>query len=365
MGIANGKDCTLHSLTLKPDAVDDFQEQWRRARPGDEIDVEAPLSVNLEFKDDSGSGIVCREQLTPQAGKVVIPLRCDTTWHDSFRLNKKRTIPYRHFGLQLTFASTFHKLQGVTLSKLILDISEERSLACLYVALSRPRSAAGLRLFRALDREDMSELGKLSYPPPFVEWWEKIGLRRPTQGPASAERLCIGSARHGRLYDEGHLLSAEILRRPPVSDHAPVFAFLTRLWLPEGLRGPQMEREPSRPPRFMGLRALERHWSPEGVRAVTAEVQKEDGKGEERTDGWVGWVGIDMARLLRANTIRLCLREEDKQVVLPTEVGQVDAGGVAGTTHEIPAEAQKEMGEEERRAGLAPTESSAQGDSKG
>jgi hypothetical protein len=120
MGIANGKECRLHSLTLPPERLDAFRRRWNLAEPGEIVELEEPpIAVNVEMLPDLDCKIVYNESHTSVPGKLVICILCKATQKTDaeFRVGKKKKVTYYHFGQQLMFASTLHKLQGSTLPK--------------------------------------------------------------------------------------------------------------------------------------------------------------------------------------------------------------------------------------------------------
>jgi len=73
-------------------------------------------------------------------------------------LNTKTSAYFRHFPLLLGWALTIHRCQGLTMSKVHLDLgSGAFAPGQLYVALSRLRDISGLSLAKPLQRRDLVE----------------------------------------------------------------------------------------------------------------------------------------------------------------------------------------------------------------
>lgn len=160
-GMANGTAATLHSLSW--DSVSHVAEMTlkvQNAAPGEIIDLEVlPLSVNVEIaanqlldETQRGRRRATDETLVP--GRIVIPLACDS----EFTLRIGKDVPVIHpkeFPYELAFAITFHKCQGRTMNKIVLDLNQQHgsgrhasvTYSSLYVGLSRVRKGSDIRLF--------------------------------------------------------------------------------------------------------------------------------------------------------------------------------------------------------------------------
>jgi hypothetical protein len=103
----------------------------------------------------------------PNAGKrryftVELPRSQASWWAANIPTGKKSTIPlyYEMHPVTQAFSLTFHKLQGQTREKIILNLNKVPrgmlgvSLRHLYVGFSRTRTRQGIRLFPMADRTD-------------------------------------------------------------------------------------------------------------------------------------------------------------------------------------------------------------------
>ena len=93
----------------------------------------------------SGPGLFTRAN-----GKVVIPIFPTTReWEGS-----KGSCFHRQFPVVLAFAITIHKCQGLTLDRVVLDISRKNHTPGLaYVTISRVKKLSGLLFKKGFDKE--------------------------------------------------------------------------------------------------------------------------------------------------------------------------------------------------------------------
>jgi hypothetical protein len=182
--LANGSSARLHSLTLQAglEVTDDFRTRCAAAAPGTFVDLlEAPFAVNVQLLDVSAQSWPASETLVP--GSVVVPLPPQHR-SESITLRRRRAgaaalkVSCKPLMYELGFAVTYHKVQGQTLSKIILDLSLHPALALelpsLYVGLSRVRHLADLRIlpWRSVTTS-RAHLLKFQHDDKLVRWWEK------------------------------------------------------------------------------------------------------------------------------------------------------------------------------------------------
>ena len=83
---------------------------------------------------------------------------------------------YHDFGFSLAFAVTYHKIQGKTVTKLILDLNNNSQvplqLQSLYVGISRVRCSKDLRILPPLSSSsaNMVHLTRLHHREDFMQW---------------------------------------------------------------------------------------------------------------------------------------------------------------------------------------------------
>jgi hypothetical protein len=153
-GLANGTSGTMHSLSW--DSQEVFEEMAVRienAAPGEFVDLVRPMSINVEVSDEAlkGSEWSRPESETMQPGKVIIPMPCNAKEMLELVGSHRVSLPYYTFAVDLAFVITFHKCQGRTINKVILDLSKQPgngnvTYSSLYVGLSRVRKGADIRL---------------------------------------------------------------------------------------------------------------------------------------------------------------------------------------------------------------------------
>jgi hypothetical protein len=153
-GLANGVRVTMTSVAWENDETTMCQLYMiNSASPGEIIDVPPPSFIILSTVATTN----------PRHFSVTKSMRCEDTDTTSSPLRGARVFP-----VDLMFALTFYKVQGITLDKLVIDMTKMTrkgfTFAEIYVALSRARSVEGVRLFHPIPSE-----------------WQKMVLK-PTPG---------------------------------------------------------------------------------------------------------------------------------------------------------------------------------------
>jgi hypothetical protein len=186
-GVANGTRVTLAGLAYTDAAKHDaLQRQLAAAAPGTTLVLEeAPdiVFVNIGNLADAPFGI-------PRAddGGILFPLRASASQADNALtvLQKRGEIGVlmhaflKPFYYDLLFAVTFHKLQGMTLTRLLLDLTKpvyppHHCFENILVACSRIREG---RYLRVLPGADLNHLSGLQADPEvraFVRGFSEIG----------------------------------------------------------------------------------------------------------------------------------------------------------------------------------------------
>ena len=184
--IANGTRGCLHSLTLSPSISDAEWLKISRCHPG-EIhwlpDGELPITVNISFPT------IAFERWNPQwtilDGSVVIPLSLCTD--SAAELAKTGTLKkslgsIRTYSIDLAFSVTFHKIQGQTEDKIILDFNPVGKhgrivdLATFYVGVSRVRRSKDIRIL-PMKPETIRKLKKLKFSKHIISWYKSAFIK--------------------------------------------------------------------------------------------------------------------------------------------------------------------------------------------
>jgi hypothetical protein len=193
LGLANGSQVRLHSFTLEggSEVHSELEAAARRAMEAGSVIVwvrHPVLSVNVAvtcsdpdaWPDDCKlQGVVCGRD------EVVVPLwpysKTATTLKSRRAREAARAIfTYRPSVFDLAFALTYHKCQGATIPRVILDVSGANGrtlrLAALYVAFSRVRRGDHIRTLPGQDRGagTLDHLKKLEHEPDLVSWYDAL-----------------------------------------------------------------------------------------------------------------------------------------------------------------------------------------------
>ena len=207
-GLANGTPIIYHSLTFNEcdrAAVDDKIREWEAAGgpAGAIVCVPPPLAINVQVPSILASeqnegerigtadcarvgndGSVCLEKC------IVIPVpfmhRCPGVGRNRHRQvkipptnpqvsKKKHILNYEAHPVTISFALTYHKMQGQTLEKIILDLNKPApgsgglTLKHIYVGVSRIRAGAGLRILPYVDAHSSRQSLKTKRSSPKLE----------------------------------------------------------------------------------------------------------------------------------------------------------------------------------------------------
>lgn len=167
VGVSNGSQVVFHSLSFSPQEdpalVEEVVRMIRAASPGEIVNIPIrPVSVNVrlpispESEDFERWPVAANISTKPQE-EVVIPVvirRGDSTEFASTipGIGKVKGTVKRH-KVDPGFSVTFHKIQGRTLSKVIVDLNFRKhkpqiDFTMAYVGISRVRRAQDLRCLR-------------------------------------------------------------------------------------------------------------------------------------------------------------------------------------------------------------------------
>lgn len=104
--------------------------------------------------------------------------------------NKHTRLQFSDFAVELGFAVTYHKSQGKTLQRvvLVLDGRGTIKLGGLYVAISRVRSGAHLRMLQLSDKA-RKQLCKLKFDKKLVDWIKLTSTTSTSAATQSTTRV--------------------------------------------------------------------------------------------------------------------------------------------------------------------------------
>ena len=161
--LANGTKGVLHSVTLGSVQVFDY-DKVSSAQPGSIVDIPTPYTVNIRSELD-GALVAVKHSYVPKRLQTNRTLNLSVCTHS----------------FHLCFATTFHKAQGMTLSKVIVELNNRRGRGkklgqlnwhALYVALSRVRCAEDLRIINKLTPTSFQYLNDLKPSADLMRWYE-------------------------------------------------------------------------------------------------------------------------------------------------------------------------------------------------
>jgi len=164
-GLANGTQCFFHSLVLSAsDDGDHVMQRIRDAQAGEVVWIDPPDSILVEVPnadihtwpaDLNAHPVDCFATCPPRPSRVIVPIGLAKNRDKSVIEIKTGTTPYKlHYkahGVELAFSLTYHKLQGVTVPKIVLDLSggigNENNLdfAGFYVGTTRVKNSTHIR----------------------------------------------------------------------------------------------------------------------------------------------------------------------------------------------------------------------------
>ena len=176
-GIANGAQATLHSITLDA-SLGDTDEVWNTidaAKPGEIVLLnDLPLSINIQLNGHC-TNIDPTTSMLPDV--QVIPMLLNTRSPRKLQVAAKkqhqRQLTYFDFGIDLAFALTYFKVQGLTLDRVILDlnttVNPKINVAAIYVGLSRVRHGTHIRIL-PVSNDCRLALNRLEFRRYLVDW---------------------------------------------------------------------------------------------------------------------------------------------------------------------------------------------------
>jgi len=159
----NGSPVKYVSLLIRdPDERMRLENMINLAEPGQVLWLsEPPVAVNVAIPNTKASSWPADAQLPPSNpdSEVVIPVPATRYAHEVTigpvlpRYGKSQKVKFKAIKIDLPFAVTFHKVQGRTVDRILIDLSQlpkklgEITMEHFYVGVSRVRHGDHLRLF--------------------------------------------------------------------------------------------------------------------------------------------------------------------------------------------------------------------------
>ena len=179
-GLANGTQGVLHSITLNPEKCD-VDEVWAEiegAAPASIVYLnELPLSINVELRNNNANEIDPASTLLPHV--QVVPMLLNMRSPRNLKVAKQarlRKLTFYDFGIDLAFALTYYKVQGLTLDRVILDmdttVMPKINVAAIYVGLSRVRRGDHIRCLPT-SNDCRLALNRLEFRTYLINWLNK------------------------------------------------------------------------------------------------------------------------------------------------------------------------------------------------
>ena len=179
-GLANGTPVFLHSIILRQtEDKERTREAISNALPGQVLTIPEPHAVLITVPSIDPQKWLTKHKSLSES-KVLIPLVNKSHSKNVIQVDNERFTFKSHL-LELAFAITFHKVQGQTLSKVILDLNQRpKTLGnvdfhALYVGLTRVKHANDIRILPPLnDASSFQHLLKLKPSENLKQWLERV-----------------------------------------------------------------------------------------------------------------------------------------------------------------------------------------------
>lgn len=177
----------LHSLTLDPATKAEDEMAISTTNPGEVVYINPPLSVNVELISEFHRNAI---PLWPDNcslavnDKLVIPISGENGFTSTdIKFENSKILKFNCYPFDLRFAITFHKAQGQTMEKIILDVRKRPKLLgklmfqSFYVGMSRVRKGDDIRIMPFYSEDTISFLKQLK-PDDAISAW--ISKYKPT-----------------------------------------------------------------------------------------------------------------------------------------------------------------------------------------
>ena len=186
LGLANGTACRLYSVVLDPSCdTDQFRDDYACAQPGQFVDIRVPHTVNVQLVESAARGWPSTVSTVEGVFPPVVPLPGKgkntfalgpKVFEHGHKKKKIRALSAFTSGFDLSFSVTYHKVQGKTVSKVILCVNKaSRELGhlttqALYVGLTRVRRNDDMRIFPLAAGQSLDHLLRLKIDPRISQW---------------------------------------------------------------------------------------------------------------------------------------------------------------------------------------------------
>jgi hypothetical protein len=155
-GVANGRKAVLYGLSYDdPVAQDSMLRQLNAASPGDVVTLMTPPDyVILDVGPVDGTSGRDDVAINPESGGLLLSLKASADGAKKMRVfinGEMYRLKISSFDYDMLFCVTFHKLQGMTLARLVLDLRKpvyppHHTFELALVAASRVRQGIHVRV---------------------------------------------------------------------------------------------------------------------------------------------------------------------------------------------------------------------------
>jgi len=171
-GFSNGTPIVFHSVTLPEDSQPrELRRLIAGAHAGQVIEIPPPKSINVIVPS-----VPVRPAESLDDNMTVIPIIA-SRYPEQIEIKKDSRISYESHPVEVAFALTFHKVQGQTVDKIILDLNLRTARSMpnidfhgLYVGISRVRRFSDMRILPAHTSKNFNHLYKLTPDPKLLDW---------------------------------------------------------------------------------------------------------------------------------------------------------------------------------------------------
>ena len=182
--VCNGVGCIMHSLTLGTDytrlEIAELNDRIRHAQPGTEIELPRPpysLNVMMPLTDEDECMWTPKQCLfheldpTSTTKSVVIPLTALARYPEKINVGGNLTLRYIAIKVDMGFAKTIHKTQGLTEPLIIMDVNLRppgmmaMTLASFFVGYSRVADSSNFRILPPHPGKNFDHLKQLKHDP--------------------------------------------------------------------------------------------------------------------------------------------------------------------------------------------------------